>query len=223
MTKGFSTFLPSTYSGRDNKYRFEFRKCHKDSGFFSSVFICVHLWLILFFVLSFVAGGCKSKPKYVLNPLPLPPSVDSGVIDNQFVQADYGFAFPIPAKWTWVKLSDDQEVDEVARFLDPTKQMLVRVSVQLRNSSQPFSPKQWAQDTEQDLNNHQFTVNKAGNRVERKTKGSERWYVIPYRLTDNKKKAWFNEEWALNKDDMLIGVHAILPQGPADSDKERNY
>ena len=156
-------------------------------------------------------------PKYHELPLPLPPAADNGVVNGQFVQVDYGFGFPVPPKWNYLWLSADQEVDEVARFSDPTKQMVARLSVQILNSSQSFSAKTWAANTEQDLKNRLFQITSVGKMLEWKTGDGERWFTIPYRVVDISKKQWLDEECALNKGDMLLLVHATLPRKLADS------
>jgi len=170
-------------------------------------------------VLALAFCGCKAKPRFTESKFPLPPSVDSGVYDGQFIQVDYGFGFPVPPKWLYLRLSADQEVDEVARFCDPTRQMIVRVSVQLRNPSEKFSTKSWGEMSEQELKNHQFKIQKRDSTREYKTLDSGNWAVAPFSMEDPKGWAWSDEEWALSKDDLLIGVHATLPQEIADTDK----
>lgn len=165
------------------------------------------------------SAGCKSKSKTALKDLPLPPSVDSGVIAGQYVQVDYGFGFPVPLKWTYLPLSAEQEVDEVARFLDPGHEIIVRVSVQMRDADQKFNGKMWSEQAEQDLKNHQFQITKKDSTQEWKTEGPERWLMVPFRLLDGKGGEWSDEEWALAKDDYLIAVHATLPKKTADTDK----
>ena len=149
----------------------------------------------------------------------MPPSVESGVYEGQFVQTDYGFGFPIPAKWIYLRLSADQEVDEVARFCDPTRQMIVRVSVQLRNSVEKLSSKAWVDISEQELKNHEFKIQKNEPVREYKTLDSGNWVVAPFNMEDPKGWAWSDEEWALAKDDLLIGVHATLPQEIGETEK----
>ena len=178
----------------------------------------------LFAVLALALGllfsaGCKSRSKTTLKDLPLPPSVDGGVVNGQFVQVDYGFGIPVPSKWIYLHLSAEQEVDEVARFLDPDREMIVRVSVQMRDASQKFNGKIWSEQAEQDLKNHQFQISKKDSAQEWKTGGSEKWVMVPFRMVDGRGAEWADEEWALAKDDYLIAVHATLPKKTADTDK----
>ncbi len=164
------------------------------------------------------ASGCRSKSKTSLKDLPLPPTVDGGLINGQFIQVDYGFGFPLPTKWIYQPVSAEQEVDEVARMFDPGREMIVRVSVQLRDPSEKFGGKIWSEQAEQDLKNHQFQIEKKESTEEWKTTGSDKWLVTSFRMTDTKNVEWFDEEWALAKDDYLITVHATLPRKTAETD-----
>jgi len=165
-----------------------------------------------------VALGCH-KSKTGLKDLPLPPTVDSGVVNGQFVQVDYGFGFPVPSKWIYTPVSAEQEVDEVARFFDPGREMIVRVSVQLRDASQKFNGKVWSELAEQDLKSHQFQITKKDSAQERKTAGSEKWLMVSFKMNDVKGAEWADEEWALAKDDYLIAVHATLPGSTAATER----
>ena len=168
-------------------------------------------------------AGCKAKSKFAENTLPLPPAADSGVYDGQFIQTDYGFAFPLPPKLNWLRLSAEQEVDEVARFADNSQSFLVRVSVQVIGGSQTFSKKQWEDDSELDLKNHLFKIEKKDSPQEWKTVDSGPWIEVPYLLSDSRGGSWNDQEWALNKGDLLIGVHAMMPQDIADSDAGKKF
>jgi hypothetical protein len=162
--------------------------------------------------------GCKSKSKFVENTLPLPPAADSGIYDGQFIQTDYGFAFPLPPKWNWLRLSAEQEVDEVARFADNSQNILVRVSVQIVGDSSSLTKKQWEDAAAQDLKNHLFKIQKMDSTEEWKTEDSGPWIEVPFLLTDPRGSFWSDQEWALNKGDLLIGVHAMMPQETAESE-----
>jgi hypothetical protein len=150
--------------------------------------------------------------------LPLPPAADSGIYDGQFIQTDYGFAFPLPPKLNWLRLSAEQEVDEVARFSDNSQNFLIRVSVQVMSPSQSFSKKGWEDTAEQDLKNHLFKIQKKDSTQEWKTDDSGPWIEIPFLLSDSRGGLWTDQEWALNKGDLLIGVHAMMPEEIAESD-----
>jgi hypothetical protein len=180
---------------------------------------------ILFLVLgvALLLGGCKAKPKFAESRLPLPPAVDSGVLNGEFFQVEYGFGFPVPPKWLYLRLSADQEVDEVARFSDPLRELTVRVTVRILNSEEKYSSKAWADQAEQDLKNHLFKIKKREAPVEWKTTDSSRWVSLPFRLSDPRGGEWANEEWALNQGDLLIGVHAFVPQKIADTEKGKKY
>jgi hypothetical protein len=156
--------------------------------------------------------GCGSKEKNDLNNLPLPPTVDGGMVNGQYVQVDYGFGFPVPSKWIYLPLSADQEVDEVARFLDASRLLLVRVSVVMRDPSQKFTPKIWSDQAEDDLKNHQFQVEKKESTEEWKTDSGKKWLMIHFKMTDVKSEEWADEEWALSNEDYLVVVHATLPE-----------
>lgn len=163
-------------------------------------------------------AGCKSKPKFSENSLPLPPGADSGLYDGQFIQTDYGFGIPLPPKWLWLRLSAEQEVDEVARFSNATNDFLVRLSVQQMGPSQSFSRKFWEETSEQDLKNHLFKIQKKESTEEWKTQDSGSWIEVPFRVTDSRGAQWLDQEWALQKGDLMIGAHAMIPQKWADTE-----
>jgi len=190
----------------------------KDSCFLKSSLRVLRAFAVIAFVVS-AAAGCKSKPKFIENRLPLPPGVDSGLYEGQFVQAEYGFGFPVPAKWNYLRLSADQEVDEVGRFSDNSREVILRMSVQLRDGEGKFSARDWADAAELDLKNHQSKIKKRGSSSQWKTADSGNWTSFPFRLTDVRGNKWVDEEWVLAKDDMLIGAHLTMPQNMADMDK----
>src|ERR1700677_835491 len=192
---------------------------------FISVHLCSSVVAINFSILVGVLAlvlvcspGCKSREKTAFKDLPLPPTVDGGLVNGQFVQVDYGFGFPVPSKWIYSPLSAEQEVDEVARFFDSNRQMIVRVSVVMRDPSQKFSSKIWSDQAQEDLENHQFQIEKKESVQELKTNSDEKWLMIPFRMLDAKDAEWVDEEWALSKEDYLIVVHATLPQNIADTE-----
>ena len=162
--------------------------------------------------------GCHSKPKFTEGTLPLPPAVDSGVYDGQYVQTDYGFGFPLPSKWIYLRLSADQEEDEVGRFCDPARQMIARVSVQIRDANVKFSGNDWGDGAQQNLKDHQFKIKKREGSKEWKTSDSGSWTEVSFRVTDPRAGEWADEEWALAKDDLLISVNATLPAKAADTE-----
>ena len=167
--------------------------------------------LIAMLLMALVFCGCKSKSKWGESNLPLPPGADTGIYDGQFVQTDYGFGFPLPSKWLYLRLSAEQEVDEVARFSDPTGEMIARVSVQLVGADQDLSKKSWQDASRQDLENHQFKIQKKNSVQEWKTEDSGPWIDVSYLVTDVKGDEWAVEEWALSKGGLLIGVHTLMP------------
>ena len=183
---------------------------------FLRVFVVIALCVFTF-------TGCRMKSHYSEIKLPLPPSVNSGVTMGQFVQVGYGFGFPMPPKWLFLQLSADQEVDEVARFSDPTRAMVARVAVQLLGPDQKFSAKSWIAGVEQDWKARQFQIVKGPKMTEWKTTDSGPWVAFSYRVLDDRKKEWQEEEWGLSKDDMLLTVHATLPKEDLDSDKGNKF
>ena len=178
---------------------------------------------VLALALVFIGVSCRSHPRFSESTLPLPPGVDSGVYDGQYVQVDYGFGFPIPPKWYYVRLSADQEVDEVGRFNDSEQLFVFRISVQLKDPNDKFSPKTWTAGAEEDLKNHQFKIKKREALKEFKTKDSGNWYALSFQLTDPRAGEWTDQEWVLPKDDMLIGVHATLPSRVAATEKGKKF
>ncbi len=192
----------------------------KSFKFFRNMMNCQ--WILLLAV-AVVLTGCKSKAKWGESNLPLPPGADSGIYDGQFVQTDYGFGFPLPSKWLYLRLSAEQEVDEVARFSDSTREMIARVSVQLIGDTETFSKKGWQDASQQDLENHQFKIRKKDSVQEWKTEDSGLWVEVPYLVTDVRGDEWADEEWALNKGDLLIGVHVLMPGETAGTENGRKF
>ncbi len=176
-------------------------------------------YLGLLTLLFLLLAGCKSKPQMLENQFPLPPAVDGGLVNGEFIKAEYGFAFPVPAKWNYLRLSADQEVDEVGRFSDPSREVILRMAVEILGPNQKFSSRSWADMAEQDLKNHQFKVKKRDSSKEWKTPDSNFWVQVPFHMTDPKGGEWMDEEWGLNKDDLLVIAHITLPQDLADTDK----
>jgi len=175
-------------------------------------------WVCVLTLVLSCALGCKSREKTEFKNLPLPPTVDGGLVNNQFVQVDYGFAIPIPSKWIYSPVSAEQEVDEVARFFDANQQMIVRVSVLLRDPSQKFTSQIWSDQAEDDLKSHQFQIEKKESVEERKTNSGDKWLMIRFKMLDGKNAEWADEEWGLSKEDYLIVVHATLPKAIADTE-----
>lgn len=138
--------------------------------------LCVFALAVSTFLLL---KGCNYKPKYTESKLPLPPGADSGLYEGKFIQTDYGFGIPLPPKWLYLRLSAEQEVDEVARFTDPNQEMIVRVTVQLTSDTQSFTQKGWLDSTDQDLKNHQFKIQKKGSAREWKTEGGNLGTPLP--------------------------------------------
>lgn len=153
----------------------------------------------------------------------MPPAADSGVYDGQFVQVDYGFGFPLPPKWLYVKLTAEQEVDEVARFSDTDRTMILRLTVQLQDPSQKLTPKSWQDAAQQDLKDHLFKILKSGDVQEWKTQDSGPWLAAPFRIQDPRGGEWLDQEWALKREDMLIGAHAMVPEEAADTEAGKKF
>jgi hypothetical protein len=175
-------------------------------------------WVILLALASLAATGCKSK-KGMEGSLPLPPATESGVYDGQFIEAESGLALPLPAKWVWIRLSAEQEVDEVARFSDPHRDLLLRLTVQNRTGKDKLSERIWAERSAQDLQDHLFKIVKKGKTDDWKTSGPERWYSAAYQVTDSRNHGWGVQEWALERGELVIGAHAMLPSDVAESEQ----
>ena len=172
-------------------------------------------------LLAVLAAGCGSNPKYSEIKLPLPPSSNSGVVGGQFIQVDYGFGIPLPPKWDSLQLSLDQEVDEVAQFMDPDKSIDVRVSAQLSGASRDLSERAWTDIFGQDLKNRQFKVKGTDKIQEWKASGGPSWTVIPYHLRDSGGGKWADQVWGLNNGDLTLIVHALMAEDASNSEKGR--
>lgn len=163
-----------------------------------------------------VGGGChKLRPQG--QKLPLPPVSDSGLVNGEFLQTDYGFALPVPAHWSLLRLSEDQEVDEVARLSDPGHLLIARVTVHLLDPSKDFSLSDWGAQCEQLLQDHQLVLAKKGKSEQ--VDGAPGWDIQNYRVTDKAKVGWLDQEWALHQGDLLLWVHVSLDQATADTPK----
>ena len=177
------------------------------SSSFLSAFLVCSLW------------GCGHHARLAENKWPLPPVSDSGLVDGEFLQVDYGFAFPVPAHWSLLRLSEDQEVDEVARISDPGHELIARVTVHLLDQGQAFSLKDWEGQCEQEQQDHQLDLVKKGKTDEWETGDGFAWNIQNYRVADKNKEAWLDQEAVLNRDDLLIWVHTSLDQATAESPK----
>ncbi len=147
--------------------------------------------------------------------LPLPPTENSGLLNGEYLQTQYGFAFPLPVKWQPLGMSEDQEMDEIVRFTDPLKVLVARYSVQLLPADQDFSAKEWSVSVEKDLQARQFQIDSKDSRQEWKTSGSEKWVSQAFHVLDVRQKSWMDTEWVLNRGDLLLLVHATLPEESA--------
>jgi hypothetical protein len=169
--------------------------------------------------LALAEVGCRSKSDLERNPLPLPPVSDSGLVAGEFLQTDYGFAIPVPAHWSLLRLSEDQEVDEVARFSDPEHGIIARVTVHLTDPSQDFSDKDWDTQCQQEFKDRQLDLVKKGSSNKIATADGLDWSIQNYRLADKSRQGWLDQEWLLRRQDLLIWIHVSLDQATADSSK----
>ncbi len=170
-------------------------------------------------VLALVVSGCGSKPKYSEFKLPLPPLGDNGVIEGQFVQVDYGFGIPLPAKWFSIPLTPDQEAEEVAEISDPDHKVFVRVSAQWLSPPAKFSEKYWEELSSLDLRNRQLRIKGSDKGRVLKIDNTLSWILIPYHIADYRGTGWLDQAYALNKGDLLIGLHVNLSEKDALTDK----
>ncbi|HVZ79479.1 MAG TPA: hypothetical protein VHE12_01610 [bacterium] len=174
--------------------------------------------LLLVLALGFGIWGCKSGSRSMEEGLPMPPSAESGVYDGQYIQTEYGFGIPLPPKWSWIRLSAEQEVDEVARITDPHRDLLVRLTVQDRSGDDRLTGKAWAQMAAQDLEDHLFKIEKKGKVEDWKTTGGERWFSASFQVTDTHDRHWAVQEWALERNDLWYGAHGMMLASDAAKD-----
>jgi len=167
----------------------------------------------------FVFVGCKSRSRYSELKLPLPPVADSGVTEDQYVQTQYGFGFPLPSRWHEITLSQDQEVDEVARLADPGRDITVHIAVQLLPPSEKFSKKSWQEACKEDLKARLFRIKREDEIQEWKTLDSHVWVTAPFHAMDQRGDGWLEQDWVLNNGDLLIGVHADMDEDTAGMEK----
>lgn len=183
----------------------------------------IRLAVIMLLALVFCAGGCKTEPPYHQIRLPLPPTVDNKIVDSQYVQADYGFGFPLPPKWVLVRYSEDQDLDEVARFTDDRGLMVSRLGVQELKQGQKFNLTAVESDLQKELAARQLTVVKKEITNDLKTGDGKTWRSFSIRAKDERAKEWQLRQWMLNRDDLLITVRVNLSASQADSDKGKKF
>jgi hypothetical protein len=173
--------------------------------------------------LLFFAGACKKEPPFQEIHLPLPPTVDNKVVEGQYVQADYGFGFPLPPKWFMVHYSEDQDLDEVARFTDDRGILVARLGVQELRKDQKFSLRAVETDLEKDLTDRQLAVAKKEMNNDLKTEDGNAWWSVSVRAKDERAKEWQVRQWVLNREDLVITVRVNLSASQADSDRGRKF
>ncbi|MGH7739271.1 MAG: hypothetical protein ACREL1_03900 [bacterium] len=179
-------------------------------------------YLGLALVFALLGAGCRSAKSLAVNQLPLPPVADSGLVNGEYLQAYYGFAIPVPAHWSLLRLSEEEEVDEVARLSDPQHHLIARVTVHLQDPTQDFSDKEWESETLQQFSDSQLTLVKKGDSDEVDMGGGLEWKVQDYQLEDGGKRGWFDQEWLLRRNDLLIWVHVELDQpGPLNAEGKK--
>jgi hypothetical protein len=177
------------------------------------------VFAVMALAMVFCAAGCKPKPPYQQIRLPLPPTVDNKIVEGQYVQADYGFGFPLPPKWMIVRYSEDQDLDEVSRFTDERGLMAARLGVQELGTGQSFTLKAFEADLEKDLTARQFQLVKKEKGKDLKTDDGTVWRVFSIRAKDARSKEWLEQQWVLNRDNLQIALRVTLPAGQAESDK----
>jgi hypothetical protein len=177
----------------------------------------------LLLALVLFTGGCKNEPPYQQIRLPLPPTVDNRIVEGQYVQADYGFGISLPPKWILVRYSEDQDLDEVARFTDERGFLTARLGVEELRKDQKFSLRVFESDLEKDLTAQQLTVVKKEKPSNLKTVSGDTWWAFSNRAKDARAKEWQDRQWVLNRGDLLIAVRVTLPASQADSDKGRKF
>jgi hypothetical protein len=171
----------------------------------------------LLFVL--LAAGCTEKPRFEEPDLPLPPSVDSGIYDKHYVRADFGFGFPVPAGWNYVRYSAERETDEVARFDGPLKGDVFLVTA-FEPEVPPKSPaKAWEEALEADLGERGYQVLEKGEDRRVALKDGGAWTAIPFQLKDSRGGEWSHGAWFLDHGGLLIGAETFLSKKDAGSAK----
>ncbi len=163
--------------------------------------------------------ACGKKSRFTEHKLPMPPAADTGVYDGQFVQVDYGFGFPAPGKWLYVRIVGEPEADEVGRFTDQARESIARVSVRLSGPDQKFSAKGWFDAIEQEWTGRQYKVKKREGAKELKTPDGASWSSALFRVSDSRGIDWLDQEWVLSKDDLILGVRALVPKKTSDTEK----
>jgi hypothetical protein len=160
---------------------------------------------------GFLLVGCGQREKYEEPKLPLPPISDTGVEGETFYQVEYGFAFPAPAKWLFMRIVGDQEADEVARFTDKARESYLRVFVSHADPSGTFSPKDWFAAREKGWAERDYKVKKREDGRDLPAGGKGAWSSSLFHLTDPQRADWTAREWVLPKDDLILGARISMP------------
>jgi hypothetical protein len=176
------------------------------------------LTLVLFLALATIlAAGCKhSQPKE--ESLPLPPVGDSGLANGWYVQAEYGFALPVPKGYgSYAPNLEDQpaeEFDEWIRFMDAKKESIIRLFSEDREIDGRFTEADLKKEIGEVFTSGDYQVEGTGKTLEWYV-GKEHWIVVPYDLKDKVKKTWRTWVCAIGKQDYVVWVRATLPRDQA--------
>jgi len=178
----------------------------------------------LFILLAVViASGCKkTHPKDEV--LPLPPVGDSGLSGGWYIQAEYGFAIPVPKGYgSYAPNLEDQpaeDFDEWIRFMDTKKEAIVRLLTEDVGQDRSFSENDLKKEVGEVFASGEYQVEGVGKTLVWPV-AKDRWTVVPYDLKDKSKKEWRTWVCALARTDYIVWVRATLPlaqaqKGPGD-------
>ncbi len=173
--------------------------------------------LVLLVMGMILFSGCRKAPPPEVS-LPLPPVGESGASRGWYVQAEYGFSFPIPKGFgVYAPSADDitsEDFDEWARITDTKRDITLRVMTQLREPGRPFGVS--------DLRSAVRPIfEKAGWKIilegkpDHWEKDGSRWAMVPYDLKDPDKREWRVWACALPKKDYILWVRTQTPLSAA--------
>jgi hypothetical protein len=169
----------------------------------------------------FLSGACR-KTLRTEETLPLPPVGDSGVADGWYVQAEYGFALPVPKGYGVFAPNSDEiapdDFDEWVRFTDAKHEVVFRIMTQLREAGKAFTTTELRASVGRVFENGEYQVLQEGKPTEW-TAGKDRWRMVPYDLEDKVKKVWRTWVCALGRGDYVLWVRVTMPLASAKGPK----
>ncbi len=166
--------------------------------------IAPRIFLALLCALSVFA--CTHKSFEERQNLPMPPVGDSGVVEGTYVQTDYGFGLPLPAKWLAFAAGEDW--DELVRLSDPDRRMNAGLFARWLYENEKFRLNDWLIEIEKAYEKEGTQAKRGEKTVTWSVPGGYQWQVVTYELKDAVNREWVDRLCVLRRDDLLIWSRA---------------